>query len=235
MSKTNDPLFYYKYLDNTGGDAEKPREIYIPQEPTEDEDILFSNNIRAGVNFKNLETIPVKLTGDGAENFMGIGNFEEAQFRTIVLENVTKAGYIRPTPVQKYSIPVTVAGRDLMACAQTGSGKTAAFLLPIINNLLNIGESADGGNIKALIVTPTRELAIQIFDEARKFSLRSWLKVALAYGGVQTGYQLNKIKDGCHILVATPGRLCDLVDKGAVNYAALKYLVLDEADREYNK
>lgn len=104
-------------------------------------------------------------------------------------------------------------------------------MLPIINTFLESGESADGGSIRALIVTPTRELAIQIFDEARKFALRSWIKTAIAYGGVQTGYQIQKIQQGCHILVATPGRLCDLVNKGVVNYSALQYLVLDEADR----
>lgn len=93
------------------------------------------------------------------------------------------------------------------------------------------GESAEGGSIRALIVTPTRELAIQIYDEARKFSMHSWIKAALAYGGVQTSYQVSKIQQGCHILVATPGRLCDLVNKGFVNYSSLNFLVLDEADR----
>lgn len=93
------------------------------------------------------------------------------------------------------------------------------------------GESAEGGSIRALIVTPTRELAIQIYDEARKFSMHSWINVALAYGGVQTSYQIDKIQKGCHILVATPGRLCHLVNNGVVSYESLNFLVLDEADR----
>ena len=128
-----------------------------------------------------------------------------------------------------------MAGRDIMACAQTGSGKTAAFVLPILNYILAndcLGGEFDGcGKPIGLIITPTRELAVQIYDESRKFAYSSVVKCACAYGGAAVYAQKHKISKGCHILVATPGRLKDFVDKGVVSFANLKFLVLDEADK----
>lgn len=103
----------------------------------------------------------------------------------MILKNTQKAGYNKLTPTEKFAIPVAMTGQDLMACAQTGSGETASFLFPIINNLLSTDISADGGNINAFIVTPTRELAIQIFIEPQKITNESCIKLAAAYGGVK--------------------------------------------------
>ena len=117
--------------------------------------------------------------------------------RQILLDNVRRSGYSRPTPVQKYAIPSILAGRDLMACAQTGSGKTAAFLLPIIHRLLESGVAGGMAEMpqqpSCVIVAPTRELAIQIEQEAKKFCHQSVIKTAIAYGGVSVHSQRNKI------------------------------------------
>ena len=161
-----------------------------------------------------------------------------------LLENINLAGYVIPTPVQKYSIPIVMGGRDLMACAQTGSGKTGGFLFPILSQAYQkgpaaIAPSAGGGygyrQRKAypttLILAPTRELVSQIYDEGCKFSYRSWVRPCVVYGGADIGSQLRSIERGCDLLVATPGRLVDLIERGRISLASIKYLVLDEADR----
>ncbi|KAH8353675.1 hypothetical protein KR084_012623, partial [Drosophila pseudotakahashii] len=160
-----------------------------------------------------------------------IKNFEDAKLRSIVGENVTKSGYKIPTPIQKVSIPVIAAGRDLMACAQTGSGKTAAFLLPILSKLLDDPQDLEIGKPQAVIVSPTRELAIQIFSEARKFSFDSYLKISIVYGGTSFKHQNECITKGCHVLIATPGRLMDFVERTFITFDDTRFVVLDEADR----
>merc|ERR1712025_182581 len=140
-----------------------------------------------------------------------------------------------PTPVQKNAIPIIMNGRDLMACAQTGSGKTAAFLLPIIHKLMESDADGCAGEStqcpQCVVITPTRELAIQIHNEARKFAQGSMIKSVVTYGGTSVNYQAVQLGKGCNILVATPGRLMDYVEKGRIGFKNLQYLVLDEADR----
>ncbi|XP_030555953.1 ATP-dependent RNA helicase vasa [Drosophila novamexicana] len=213
-----------------GEDCEKKaREFYIPPEPTNDETEMFSTGISSGINFAKYDNIPVKVTGENVPQ--PIKNFESARLRGIVLENVVKSGYVVPTPIQKVSIPVIAEGRDLMACAQTGSGKTAAFLLPILNNILDESHDLEIGKPQAVIVSPTRELAIQIFNEARKFSFTTYLKISLVYGGTSFKYQNECITKGCHVLIATPGRLLDFVDRTFITFDDTRFIVLDEADR----
>lgn len=154
------------------------------------------------------------------------------------------ARYTTPTPVQKYSIPIVALGRDLMGCAQTGSGKTGGFLFPILSALFTHGppppppemlNGAGFGRRKAfpttLILAPTRELVSQIHEEARKFTYRSWVKPAVVYGGADIGQQLRQIERGCDLLSATPGRLVDLIERGRISLSNVRFLVLDEADR----
>jgi len=207
------------------------REIYVPTE-TADGD-LFASGISQGINFEKYEKIKVMCTGENAP--APIKSFDAAGLRSILNDNIKKSGYSNPTPVQKYAMPIIMGKRDLMACAQTGSGKTAAFLLPILHKLLEDGVDSNAGACpqkpQAVIVAPTRELAIQIKDEARKFSSSSVLKCVVAYGGTSTGFQLSTLMRGCNVLIATPGRLMDFVDKGKVSFEDVRYLVLDEADR----
>jgi len=190
------------------------------------------------LDFEKYDEIPVETSGREVPS--PIQAFKDVELGRIVMENIRAVGYDRPTPVQKHGIPVVMNSRDLMACAQTGSGKTAAFLLPIIAKLSQSSGSyndyyrrgpAMKGFPQCLIVAPTRELACQIFDEAKKFSFHTPIKSAVVYGGSSIGPQLRSLEYGCDLLVGTPGRLMDIMERGKVSWTNIKYLVLDEADR----
>ncbi|XP_073836686.1 ATP-dependent RNA helicase bel [Musca autumnalis] len=192
-----------------------------------------------GINFDKYEDIPVEATGKNVPS--NITSFEDVQLTEIIRHNVQMARYDKPTPVQKYAIPIIISGRDLMACAQTGSGKTAAFLLPILNQMYEHGippppQNTRGYNRRkqyplGLVLAPTRELATQIFEEAKKFAYRSRMRPAVLYGGNNTGEQMRELDRGCHLIVATPGRLEDMITRGKVCLDNIRFLVLDEADR----
>ncbi|KAF8648159.1 hypothetical protein HU200_065014 [Digitaria exilis] len=184
--------------------------------------------------------IPVEVSGEGAPP--PADGFEAAGLAEAVLRNVARCGYESPTPVQRYAMPIAMAGRDLMACAQTGSGKTAAFCLPVVSGL--VAASAAGGyghrdrgsferraKPRALVLAPTRELAAQINEEAKKFAFQTGLRVVVAYGGTPMYDQLRDLERGVDLLVATPGRLVDMVERSRISLEAIKYLVMDEADR----
>jgi len=191
-----------------------------------------------GINFDKYADIPVEATGTGVPE--PVTEFTNPPIDPVLLENIGYARYTTPTPVQKMSIPIVAGGRDLMACAQTGSGKTGGFLFPILSALFSYGPQATPveqgyGRRKsyptALILAPTRELVSQIHDEARKFAYRSWVRPAVVYGGADIGQQMRALDRGCDLLSATPGRLVDLMERGKISLANVKYLVLDEADR----
>lgn len=218
--------------DNDEEEAQKPKQ-YIPPELPNDEKSLFENGVEIGINFDKYDNIQVNVSGDNVPQ--PIESFEAAGLRNIVLDNIKKSGYKKPTPVQKHALPIIMNGRDLMACAQTGSGKTAAFAVPIINTLLersvDLVVTSTYCEPQVVIVSPTRELTIQIWQQIVKFSLNSILKTVVAYGGTSVMHQRGKLSAGCHILVATPGRLLDFVEKGRVKFSSVQFLVLDEADR----
>lgn len=155
--------------------------------------------------------------------------FNELGLCAPVLRAVEEEGYENPTPVQEQAIPHLLRGSDLLACAQTGTGKTAAFTLPIIQHLTERRTSERG--IKALIVTPTRELAIQIDESIAAYGKYAAIKHAVIFGGVNQFSQVNQLKSGVDILVATPGRLLDLYNQGFIRLNQLTHFVLDEADR----
>ncbi|KAF9448931.1 DEAD-domain-containing protein [Macrolepiota fuliginosa MF-IS2] len=194
-----------------------------------------------GINFEKYDDIPVEATGADVPD--PVLSFTSPPLDPVLLENIGYAMYTTPTPVQKYSIPIVANGRDLMACAQTGSGKTGGFLFPIISASFQQGPRPpppEAGNTygrgrkaypTALILAPTRELVSQIHDEARKFAYRSWVRPAVVYGGADINQQLRQIERGCDLLSATPGRLVDLIERGRISLSNIKYLVLDEADR----
>ncbi|XP_059619224.1 ATP-dependent RNA helicase vasa [Phlebotomus argentipes] len=208
---------------------EKPKEFYIPPDLPTDENEIFNAKIDQGINFNNFSKIPVKVTGENIPP--AIRDFHSSGLREFLLTNVEKSGYTTPTPIQKHSIPIIMAGRDLMGCAQTGSGKTAAFLLPIINTLLTDNRDVTMGQPHVLIITPTRELCIQICEQAHKFAHKSYIRVQKIYGGTATRHQGDLLKNGVHILVATPGRLLDFVKRSYISFQDIRFLVLDEADR----
>lgn len=204
----------------------------VPNDPTK---------AHTGINFSNYDDIPVEASGHDVPD--PVTAFTNPPLDDHLLANIKLARYTTPTPVQKYSVPIVMKGRDLMACAQTGSGKTGGFLFPILSQAFQNGPSsvpAMGGpsgfsRRKAfpttLILAPTRELVSQIYDEARKFAYRSWVRPCVVYGGADIGAQLRSMERGCDLLVATPGRLVDLIDRTRISLCNIKYLVLDEADR----
>lgn len=219
-----------------------PSDDWTSLQPKNDkvEQELFGNS-NTGINFDKYEDIPVEATGDSCPK--NIGTFDDCHMTEIIKHNIGLTKYDKPTPVQKYAIPIILGKRDLMACAQTGSGKTAAFLIPILNQLYEMGpfSTPNAGNGRsynrrkqypiALILSPTRELATQIFDEARKFAYRSRVRPCVVYGGADVGQQMRELDRGCHFLVATPGRLVDMLERGKIGLDSCKFLVLDEADR----
>ncbi len=156
-------------------------------------------------------------------------SFDTLGLHQNILKGIHDLGFIRPTPVQKEAIPAILAGKDVIACAQTGTGKTAAFVLPVLHKLLS--EPGHSKHNRVLIVAPTRELAMQSMQHLQDLSRYVPLKGHAIYGGVPMGPQIKALKDGVDIISATPGRLLDHVYEGRIDFGHCHTLVLDEADR----
>lgn len=151
-----------------------------------------------------------------------------------LLKALTESGYTKPTPIQAQAIPVALAGGDLMAGAQTGTGKTAAFALPLLQKLLPLASSSASPAkhpVRALILTPTRELAIQVEESVKAYAKHTPLRSLVVYGGVDIKTQTPHLKTGVEVLVATPGRLLDHIEQKTIQLNQVQILVLDEADR----
>lgn len=157
--------------------------------------------------------------------------FEELHIIPPILKVLREAGYRRPTPIQEAAIPPVLKGRDLLGCAQTGTGKTAAFAVPILQLLAGRGVPQGKRPIRALVLTPTRELALQIYENFELYGRNLGLRSAVIFGGVGQAPQVAALENGVDILVATPGRLNDLIGQGHVSLGSLEIFVLDEADR----
>jgi ATP-dependent RNA helicase RhlE len=155
-------------------------------------------------------------------------SFQTFNLNPSILKALLDNNYVTPTPIQKEAIPKILSGSDLVATAQTGTGKTAAFCLPILHNL---SQSKSKHGIRALILTPTRELAIQVCDNMKKYGRNLHLQSTAIYGGVSQFEQVKSIRNGVDIVVATPGRLIDLLDQRIIKLNSVEMLVLDEADR----
>ena len=153
--------------------------------------------------------------------------FQELDLKQELQNAVVKAGYTEATPIQEKTMPVILEGRDLIACAQTGTGKTAAFALPILEKL----DNGEVRKLRSLVLTPTRELAVQIFENFKKYGRYLPLRAACIYGGAKQKPQMEALRRGCDILVATPGRLMDYMNLGLVSLKGIEIFVLDEADR----
>ncbi len=157
--------------------------------------------------------------------------FKELEIIEPILKALSANGYTHPTPIQEQSIPILLQGKDLLGCAQTGTGKTAAFAIPILQHLYNRQETKSGRRkIRALVVTPTRELALQIAESFTTYGKHTGIKNTVIFGGVKQLSQTQALRRGVDILVATPGRLLDLIDQGFISLKDVEYSVLDEAD-----
>ena len=171
--------------------------------------------------------------------------FRELEIAEPILKAICEKGYEKPTPIQEKGIPVALQGGDMLGIAQTGTGKTATFAIPILQHLLverstesrseargsNKGRFVKKRAVKTLILTPTRELAIQIGESITDYGKHTGIKQAIIFGGVKQGVQTDQLQAGVDILVATPGRLLDLIRQGYVNLSSITHFVLDEADR----
>nr|GMD47881.1 DEAD-box ATP-dependent RNA helicase 37-like [Ipomoea batatas] len=260
-----------------GGSASGPEVNPFGSDDIDGDGESPSEQDNSGINFDAYEDIPVETSGNNVPP--PVTTFAEIDLGDALNLNIRRCKYVKPTPVQRHAIPISLAGRDLMACAQTGSGKTAAFCFPIISGIIkgSFPERPRGGRTVyplALILSPTRELSmqfsrlitLQIHDEAKKFSYQTGVRVVVAYGGAPMHQQdtsskmefdfvipeletecspetniltlvlsivkqLRDLERGVDILVATPGRLVDLLERAKVSLQLIRYLALDEADR----
>lgn len=159
-------------------------------------------------------------------------NFNDLKLNPRILDALEKENYVKPTPIQELAIPLVLEGKDLLGCAQTGTGKTAAFAVPILQLLSTRAvNKSEPRKIRSLILTPTRELALQIYDNFHSYGRYTRLHACVVFGGVSQKMQVEKLKRGVDILVATPGRLNDLMNQGYIDLQFVEILVLDEADR----
>src|SRR6476660_7692144 len=156
-------------------------------------------------------------------------DFESLGLSAPVLQAITEKGYTTPTPIQEKAIPIVLMGRDVLGCAQTGTGKTASFVLPMIDILAE--GRARARMPRSLILEPTRELAAQVAENFEKYGVNHNLSMALLIGGVQMGDQVKALDEGVDVLIATPGRLMDLFGRGKILLTGCDLLVIDEADR----
>lgn len=207
-------------------------------EPSELEVFGEKKERGGGIDFDQYDKIPVEVTGEGGDQYPPIKTFAEFKLSEQLSWNLNRCGYDRPTPIQKYAVPIVVGGRDLMACAQTGSGKTCAFSVPCIESLLRSGPPASQNSRGrpvpqpcALVLAPTRELAMQIHEEILKFAYKTGVNSKIIYGGADIRDQLRELGKGTDILVATPGRLSDFISRESVDMGWTQFLILDEADR----
>ncbi|KAL4873589.1 hypothetical protein BDV12DRAFT_160318 [Aspergillus spectabilis] len=218
-----------------------------PENSQLEEQLFRSEYInRTGLKIGNLRN--VEVIAESRERPSPIKNFDDAGLHPVIRQNIRLCGYEFPTPIQAYAIPAVLTGHDLIAIAQTGSGKTAAFLIPVLSQLMGKAKklAAPRPNLAAgfdpttdsvraeplvLIVAPTRELATQIFDEARRLCYRSMLRPCVVYGGAPVRDQRDELQKGCDILIGSPGRLLDFMDKPHIlSLRRVKYTIIDEAD-----
>ncbi|POS77715.1 DEAD box RNA helicase-PL10B [Diaporthe helianthi] len=249
---------YDQYADSRGGDFDGNKRVYywdgqegeigpvFPELEVELFGPADKRELPSGIDFSSMA--PVDLEMEGPVQIRPIANFSDAGLHPAMVNNLDKAQYKTPTPIQKYCLPAIKQGFDVIGIAQTGSGKTAAYLIPILDKLMGKAKklAAPRPNPSTFkpgidppvraeplvcIVVPTRELAIQIFMEARKFCYRSMLRPCAIYGGGPIRDQIEQLSKGCDILVASPGRLLDFIDRPDIlTLRRLKFMVIDEAD-----
>eukprot|EP00744_Colponema_vietnamica_P000504 GILI01000911.1.p1 GENE.GILI01000911.1~~GILI01000911.1.p1 ORF type:complete len:673 (-),score=210.59 GILI01000911.1:996-3014(-) len=222
----------YGSHNNNDRGSNGPAPVALTPYTREEKDVeeIFKDQ-SAGIDFSKYEEIQISLTPNTVPP---CDTFEGMNVAPALDENIRRCKYTKPTPVQRQGIPPVLQGGDLMACAQTGSGKTAAYLIPAIHDMLTNRSNGGSGRCatpSALILAPTRELGIQIYEESRKFTYHTTLRCVVVYGGADPRYQLNELSRGCNLLVATPGRLLDFFNRACVKFSEIRFIVLDEADR----
>jgi ATP-dependent RNA helicase DDX42 len=176
----------------------------------------------------------IDMRVSGADTAKPCISFAHFGFEEALMETIRRAGYSEPSGIQQQAIPVALSGRDIIGIAKTGSGKTAAFLLPMIVHIMDQEELDKGDGPIGVVLAPTRELADQIYSEAKRFAKAYGLRVAVVYGGASKQDQFKTLRSGVEIVVATPGRLIDMIKMKATNFKRTSFLVMDEADRFFD-
>lgn len=215
-----------------GGDWYRRQDGRRPRPDLPESAVFGPKKVRFAVEFDH-DNIPVEVSGHHADAVAPIALFSQAGLSDSVLGNLRRCGYAYPTPIQKYSIPIVMSGRDLMASSQTGSGKTCAYMVPCLEALLRKGppvSSCRKPSPCGLVLAPTKELATQIHAESVKFSYCTGVRTCLVIGGADPRAQQRELKDGCDIVVATPGRLGDMYERRTLSLSLVHFLILDEAD-----
>ncbi|KAJ3147560.1 DEAD-box ATP-dependent RNA helicase [Geranomyces michiganensis] len=221
---------------------ERDPEYQIEPRDPKTEAALFGklDPVDLAARMESLSKVSVSVMGTSIPK--QLTSFDDANIFWLIRENLKLCHYNAPTPVQRACIPIVAAGRDIMASAQTGSGKTAAFVIPILNVILQGGPCDVAPVIEndrlvtvyplVLVLEPTRELAVQVNEETKKFGYRSWVRTRCVYGGIPIDHQVEQLKGrGVDLLIATPGRLQDLINRNFISLSKVRCLVLDEADR----
>ncbi|KAI9102622.1 ATP-dependent RNA helicase Sum3 [Phlyctochytrium arcticum] len=211
-------------------------------DPMLEKELYEENRVQSGAAFDRLNECEVKTSGEDKPD--KLTSFAEANLAPELMHNIIDLmKYEKPTPIQAEAIPILCSGRDLMATAQTGSGKTASYIIPMLNNMLKLGKdkirkAAEGESFfkkkiepAMVVILPTRELAAQTFDECRKFAYKTWIRPGVIYGGADSKKLMGELERGCDILSATPGILLNMLEQGRISFKKVKFLVIDEADR----
>lgn len=200
------------------------KNFYVPHEE-------IANLSRSKVD-ELRQTLGVKVTGPVPPK--PVASFAHFGFDEALIKQIRKSEYTQPTPIQSQAIPAALSGRDLIGIAKTGSGKTAAFVWPMLVHIMDQKELDPGDGPIGLILAPTRELSLQIYNETKKFGKVYNINVVCCYGGGSKWEQSKALEQGAEVVVATPGRMIDMVKMRATNLRRVTYLVLDEADRMFN-
>ncbi|VVC37963.1 Helicase superfamily 1/2, ATP-binding domain,Helicase, C-terminal,P-loop containing nucleoside [Cinara cedri] len=208
-----------------------PKSTYIPKQISETDDSIYETGIDSGIHFDKFDEAKVNV--GSVEVLQRIENFDCISIK--LKKNIEKCKLKKPTPIQKYTIPTILSGMDLLGAAQTGSGKTVAYVLPILHMLIEKPNklliNSNHCEPQVLIIAPTRELAVQIHTVVIKLARGTGISTSVCYGGTLVNYQKNQILQGCHILVATPGRLNDFLQYDVITFTSIRFLVLDEVDK----
>eukprot|EP00359_Climacostomum_virens_P005355 CAMPEP_0204906922 /NCGR_PEP_ID=MMETSP1397-20131031/6225_1 /ASSEMBLY_ACC=CAM_ASM_000891 /TAXON_ID=49980 /ORGANISM="Climacostomum Climacostomum virens, Strain Stock W-24" /LENGTH=479 /DNA_ID=CAMNT_0052075929 /DNA_START=30 /DNA_END=1469 /DNA_ORIENTATION=- len=215
----------------TGWGRRDGRSGYLDDRVLADEEALFSTNASSSNVIEFYEEIPVEVTPE----IDPIDDFSSISTHVQLAKNLEMMRFTKPTPVQKYAIPIIKAGLNLMACAQTGSGKTGSYVIPVIAKMMLSGPPASSRRREArpvtLMLAPTRELSQQIHIEVRKFAHKTGIRSVVVYGGADPKDQSRALSQGCDVLIATPGRLLDFTGRGKIDLSNIQYVVIDEGDR----
>uniref|UniRef100_A0A0N4ZSF8 RNA helicase n=1 Tax=Parastrongyloides trichosuri TaxID=131310 RepID=A0A0N4ZSF8_PARTI len=205
---------------------------------TRDISIVFEEDRQNAKHYDMLEETDddIIVTGTNCDTPICFKTWEDMELDPRLMENIKKSGYIKPRRIQAFSFPLITAGYDIKGQAETGSGKTAAFLLPIIDKMLKLKFVSMRRTPYALVITPTRELALQIHEQAKKFCLNTPYECAKLYGQLEKSSLNRELDGGCDILIGTPGKLKDFTKNLQINFSKLAFVVIDEADRllEFN-